>query len=48
MKPARVDQPSVPRVLVFDRSGTSTTVIAGAVTGGPDPRLGDAIKKVVG
>lgn len=48
LKLTRVDQLSVPRVLVFDRSGKPTTVIAGAVAGGRDPRLADAIKKIVG
>jgi len=48
LKLTRVDQLSVPRVLVFDRSGKPTTVIAGAVAGGRDSRLADAINKVVG
>lgn len=47
LKLTRVDQLSVPRVLVFDRSGQPTTVIAAAVVGGQDLRLANAIKKVV-
>jgi thiol-disulfide isomerase/thioredoxin len=48
LKLTRVDQLSVPRVLVFDRSGKPTTVIAGAVASGRDPRLANAIKKIIG
>ncbi|UYY57237.1 TlpA disulfide reductase family protein [Sphingomonas sp. S2-65] len=49
LKLTRVDQLSVPRILVFDRSGRPTKVISGAaVAGGRDPRLDDAVKKVVG
>ena len=48
LKLTRVAQLSVPRVLVFDRNGKPMTVIAGAVVGGRDPRLTNAIKKVVG
>lgn len=47
LKLTRVDQLSVPRVLVFDRTGRPTTVIVGAVFAGRDSRLADAIKKVV-
>lgn len=48
LKLTRVDQLSVPRILVFDRSGRPTKVISGAVPGGRDPRLADAVEKVVG
>lgn len=48
LKLTRVDQLSVPRVLVFDRAGKPSAVIAGAVVGGRDLRLANAIKKVVG
>ncbi|QAY78275.1 TlpA disulfide reductase family protein [Sphingosinicella sp. BN140058] len=48
LKLTRVNQLSVPRVLVFDRAGKPNAVIAGAVAGGRDLRLADAIEKVVG
>lgn len=44
----RVDQLSVPRVLVYDRIGNPTTVISGAIGDGPDPRLMRAVQKVLG
>ena len=48
LKLTRVDQLSVPRVLVYDRRGEPTEVISGAVMGRSDPRLANAIKKVTG
>jgi len=47
-KLTRVEQLSVPRVLVYDRTGKPTQVIAGSVTNGPDPRLIRAITRVAG
>ncbi|OQW48366.1 MAG: hypothetical protein A4S16_01520 [Proteobacteria bacterium SG_bin6] len=47
MKLTRVDQVSVPRVLVFDRTGKPISVISGAVTGKRDMRLANAINTVV-
>lgn len=44
----RVDQLSVPRVLVYDRTGKPTRVISGAVVGKADARLVRAVEEVVG
>ena len=48
LKLTRVDQLSVPRVLVYDRAGKPTTVISGAIVGKSDARLVRAIEKVIG
>ncbi|HEY0312340.1 MAG TPA: hypothetical protein VGC56_07570 [Allosphingosinicella sp.] len=48
LKLTRIDQLSVPRVLVYDRAGNPTEVIAGGLAAGADPRIGQAIRKVVG
>lgn len=47
-KLTRVERVSVPRVLVYDRTGKPTEVIVGSVTSGPDPRLTRAINRVAG
>ena len=47
LKLTRVGQLSVPRVLIFDRTGKPTMVIAGTVADGRDIRLVNAIKKAV-
>jgi thiol-disulfide isomerase/thioredoxin len=48
LKLTRVEQLSVPRVLVYDRSGKPTEVIVGGIAGGRDPRIANAVRKVVG
>lgn len=48
LKLTRVDQISVPRVLVYDRAGKPTQVISGAVAGKSDARLARAVEKVAG
>lgn len=47
LKLTQVDQLSVPRVLVYDRRGEPTAVISGVVVGRSDPRLTQAVGKVV-
>jgi len=47
-KLTRIEQMSVPRVLVYDRTGKPTEVIAGSVTSGTDPRLIRAVTRVAG
>jgi thiol-disulfide isomerase/thioredoxin len=48
LKLTRVEQLSVPRILVYDREGKPTEVIAGGMASGPDPRIAAAARKVVG
>lgn len=48
LKLTRVEQVSVPRVLVYDRDGKPTKVISGVIVGKSDPRLMQAVDKVLG
>ena len=48
LKLTRVDQLSVPRVLVYDRTGKPTAVISGSIVGKADARLVRAVEKVIG